>query len=114
MSHNATDPNTETKPYREGPVARAIEHRTARIPTDVWLWAAGGSIGLSLGLKLLGRGKDAMFVGQWVPTFLLLGIYNKIVKTHGSDEVEHQQMHERENRGGSYNPSTGAYSHVGD
>ena len=27
------------------------------------------------------------FVGQWAPTFLLLGIYNKIVKVAGSDRV---------------------------
>ena len=29
--------------------------------------------------------KDALFIGQWVAPFLLLGIYNKIVKTEGHD-----------------------------
>jgi hypothetical protein len=33
----------------------------------------------------MGRDKDALFVGQWAPTFLILGLYNKIVKTVGSD-----------------------------
>jgi hypothetical protein len=28
------------------------------------------------------------FVGQWVPTFLIFGLYNKLVKLHGSD-TEH-------------------------
>jgi hypothetical protein len=28
----------------------------------------------------MGRREDAMFVGQWAPTLLLLGLYNKIVK----------------------------------
>jgi hypothetical protein len=29
-----------------------------------------------------------MFVGHWVPTLLLLGVYNKLVKLHGSDPVQ--------------------------
>ena len=71
--------------HREGPVARAIEEQTAKAPSDTFLWAAVGSIALSLALKFGGRKHDALFVGQWVPTFLLLGIYNKMVKLHGSD-----------------------------
>jgi hypothetical protein len=43
------------------------------------------AIGISLILKLTGRRHDALFVGQWVPTLLLLGVYNKLVKQHGSD-----------------------------
>jgi hypothetical protein len=26
-----------------------------------------------------------VFVGQWAPTLLILGLYNKLVKQHGSD-----------------------------
>ena len=33
----------------------------------------------------MGRDKDALFVGQWAPTFLILGLYNKLVKVAGSD-----------------------------
>ena len=29
--------------------------------------------------------QKAHFVGQWAPTFLILGLYNKMVKLHGSD-----------------------------
>ena len=43
------------------------------------------SIGLSALLKLSGRDKDADFVGHWVPTILILGLYNKLVKVEGSD-----------------------------
>jgi hypothetical protein len=32
---------------------------------------------------------EALFVGQWVAPFLLLGIYNKMVKQHGSDAKSH-------------------------
>ncbi|MBC7745309.1 MAG: hypothetical protein H7096_09425 [Flavobacterium sp.] len=70
---------------REGPVARAIEDQTAKIPSDVFLWAAASAIGIALALKIMGRSKDALFVGQWPAPFLLLGIYNKLVKLQGHD-----------------------------
>lgn len=71
--------------HREGMVARAIEEQTAKLPSDTFLWLAFGSIAGSLALKFSGREKDALFVGQWAPTFLILGLYNKIVKVAGSD-----------------------------
>jgi len=71
--------------HTEGYVARMIEDQTARLPSDVFLWAACGSIVGSLALEMMGDEKKAMFVGQWAPTFLILGLYNKLVKLHGSD-----------------------------
>lgn len=69
----------------EGRVAKTIEKRTAQMPSDAFLWAAGGSICTSLVLRIMGYKQDALFVGQWAPTFLILGLYNKIVKTFGSE-----------------------------
>jgi hypothetical protein len=40
---------------------------------------------LSALLYLNGRKASANFVGHWVPTILMLGLYNKVVKLHGSD-----------------------------
>lgn len=71
--------------HEEGPVARGIEKRTAQLPSDVFLWAALSSIAGSLVLKMVGRHIDAAFVGQWAPTLLILGTYNKLVKQRGSD-----------------------------
>lgn len=76
--------------HREGILAKTIEEQTAKLPSDTFLWAAGGSIAVSLTLKLIGRDKDALFVGQWAPTFLILGLYNKLVKQLGSDRTENQ------------------------
>jgi hypothetical protein len=73
--------------HREGPVARSIEQQTARLPSDLFLWAAFGSIVGSLAFKVTGKDHAALFVGQWAPTFLLLGVYNKLVKLHGSEGV---------------------------
>lgn len=71
--------------HEEGVVAKTIEQQTARLPSDTFLWLAGGSIAASLTLKLMGKDHESMFVGQWAPTFLVLGLYNKIVKLMGSD-----------------------------
>ena len=81
---------TETTPeqHTEGRVARAIEQQTAKLPSDLFLWAAGASIVASAALKMAKRHRDSEFVGLWAPTFLLLGVYNKIVKVLGSDRME--------------------------
>jgi hypothetical protein len=71
--------------HSEGKVAEMIEEQTAKIPSDVYLWAALLSMGASLTLKCFGHQHTALFVGQWAAPFLLLGVYNKIVKTQGHD-----------------------------
>lgn len=69
----------------EGHMTKTLERQTARIPSTVYLLAAGASIVGSLVLQFMGRRERSLFVGQWAPTFLLLGIYNKQVKTQGHD-----------------------------
>ncbi len=71
--------------HSEGVIARTIEDQTARLPSDAFLWAALGSIGLSLALQCTGKQQMSNFVGHWAPTILILGLYNKIVKVQGSD-----------------------------
>jgi hypothetical protein len=71
--------------HREGPVARGIEQQTAKVPSDVFLWAALGSICGSLAFQVFGKKETANFIGHWAPTFLVLGLYNKLVKVAGSD-----------------------------
>jgi hypothetical protein len=34
---------------------------------------------------LFGQRNVANFVGQWVPTILIIGLYNKLVKLEGSE-----------------------------
>ncbi len=77
----------EAQKHSEGVVARALEDQTARLPSDVWLWAAGASVLGSLGLMAGGNRHGALFVGQWVAPFLLIGVYNKLVKVAGSDRA---------------------------
>lgn len=70
--------------HREGPVARAIERQTAKVPSDVYLWAAVGSMVGSAVMQAMGRRNMSLFIGQWAPTILIMGLYNKLVKVAGS------------------------------
>ncbi len=78
--------------HKEGKVAKAIEEQTAKLPSDVFLWAALGSMGISLALKFMAKNTDghkhehnSLFIGQWAAPLLLLGVYNKLVKLQGSE-----------------------------
>lgn len=77
----------ESVKHSEGQVARTIEEQTARMPSDLFLWAAVGAIGTSAVLEFSGSHEKSRFVGQWVAPFLLLGVYNKLVKVAGSDRI---------------------------
>lgn len=76
----------ENKNKSEGRGTKAIETQTAKIPSQVFLWSAIGSMVASAGLKIAGKKNTALFVGQWAAPFLLLGIYNKLVKLEGHDQ----------------------------
>jgi hypothetical protein len=86
METNSTETYSGPKPeHREGHIARSIEQQTAKLPSDLFLWAALGSIATSLIFKASGKDSEATFVGHWAPTILILGLYNKLVKLQGSD-----------------------------
>ena len=88
---------------REGRVARTmIEEQAVKLPSDAFLWGAGAAMLGSLAFQIFGprpgkarlfgkavesRAPLATFVGQWVPTLLLFGIYNKITKVAGGDRM---------------------------
>ncbi len=69
----------------EGEITKKIEEQTSKLPSTIFLGAALVSRGVSAAIKCIGNEKTALFVGQWAAPFLLLGIYNKIVKTEGHD-----------------------------
>jgi hypothetical protein len=77
------------KDQTEGKVAEKIEEQTAKLPSDTFLWASVGAMAVSATLKCFGKNSAALFVGQWAAPFLLLGIYNKIVKVEGHDKEDH-------------------------
>lgn len=69
----------------EGALTTMIEQQTAKMPSSFWLTLG---IGAMIGSWLMlagGRRNLANFVGQWVPTLLIIGLYNKLVKLEGHD-----------------------------
>lgn len=81
----SNDTGVTPRSRSEGMLAELIESQTSKLPSDLFLWAAGGSIVGSLLLQLAGNRERSLFVGQWAPVFLILGLYNKLVKVSGSD-----------------------------
>jgi hypothetical protein len=79
--------STDASAHSEGRLARTIEEQTARLPSDAFLWAAFGAMGVALALQLSGKKPASLFVGQWAAPLLLFGVYNKLVKVAGSDRV---------------------------
>jgi hypothetical protein len=90
MIMTTTESAVHERHEARGAFESPIEHQIERFPADRFIWAALGSIGLSLTLRMIDRRHDALFVGQWAPTFLLLGIFSKLVKTY---RTEHDINH---------------------
>lgn len=83
-----------SKSPREGKMTTAVEQYTSQLPSMTWLWLAAGSMALSAGLAAFREKKGvANFVGLWVPSLLLIGIYNKLVKLEGSDRRNPATLH---------------------
>ncbi|HEX5030106.1 MAG TPA: hypothetical protein VFX78_01450 [Candidatus Eisenbacteria bacterium] len=81
------------QPRTEGPVAKAIERQTSKIPSDVFLWAALGFVGVSAFRSIRSRRDSGeSFLSTLGPTLLMLGVYNKIVKLHGSDKYDEERQ----------------------
>lgn len=72
----------------EGRIAKTIEDQTSKLPSDAFLWMAVGAMTASATLQLMGNKQVSLFIGQWAPTFLIFGVYNKLVKQLGSDRTE--------------------------
>jgi hypothetical protein len=80
----------ERQQHSEGAVARTIEDQTAKLPSDTFLWMAVGAMATSATLQIMGQRHVSLFIGQWAPTFLIFGLYNKMVKQLGHDRAENR------------------------
>jgi hypothetical protein len=81
---------------REDEFTKQVERYTAAIPSSGYLAVAVAAMAASLMFQLVGRGKWGNFIAQWVPTWLIIGLYNKMVKLEGhdhSDRLDPGAMH---------------------
>ncbi|HZI05449.1 MAG TPA: hypothetical protein VEZ71_15565 [Archangium sp.] len=70
--------------HTEGSFTRLLEQQTAKIPSDFFLFASLCAMAFSLGAELVQRTRASRFVGMWVGPLLIMGVYNKMVKTFGA------------------------------
>lgn len=66
--------------HSEGALTRLMEQQAAKLPSDTFLIAAFGAIGLSFYYYIAGQKERSSLVGIWAPTLLTMGVYNKLVK----------------------------------
>jgi hypothetical protein len=76
---------TRTEGQREDSFTGAIEAKTSKVPSSAYLLAAVGCMVASATCKIMGEDHWSLFIGQWAPAILIMGVYNKQVKQHGSD-----------------------------
>jgi hypothetical protein len=85
MENLMSDYRVKAGDVSEDQITSLLESQTAKLPSSFFLGAAVASMAASLVLKAQNKDNLALFVGQWAAPFLILGIYNKMVKQHGSD-----------------------------
>jgi hypothetical protein len=89
---NAAANNQVSPNIQEDKITRAIENQTAKIPSVGYLTLAMGAMGVSAVLSLFFNKRPlANFFGLWVPSILIMGLYNKVVKIES--ELMRSQMH---------------------
>ncbi len=57
------------------------------VPGQVWYIAGVASIVASAYCQLTDRKQMALFIGQWPPTFFVVGLYHKLVRPGSEDAV---------------------------
>ena len=64
----------------EDRATEAVERQTARVPSLAFMGLAVGAMAASAALVLMGKKQLGNFVGQWAPSILIMGLYNKLAK----------------------------------
>lgn len=67
---------------------KTVEEYTGTIPSSAYLGVAVAAMAASLVFQMAGQGKWGNFIAQWVPTWLIIGLYNKMVKLEGHDRYD--------------------------
>ena len=85
QAHNWAKSDYDVADTKEGQTTKQIESVTKKIPSGFFLSCAVTAMAASALLQLAGRKQTSQFIGQWAPTILILGLYNKLVKLEGAE-----------------------------
>jgi hypothetical protein len=87
MALSSTVETLARKPHSESNIQEKERQIAKQIPPALLLGLALGSMAVSAGIAIFGRHKEtANFVGLWAPSFLLIGIYNKLSRLEETEE----------------------------
>ena len=78
--------------YHEDRVTETVEKGTSRIPSLAFMGFAVTAMAASAALMLTGRKQIGNFVGQWAPTILIMGLYNKVAKEIAAPRREGRRL----------------------
>ena len=79
---------TEQPPPGEDKFTKSVKQSSAAMPSSAYLGVAAGAMMLSLICQLTGRSKWGNFISQWVPVWLVIGVYNKLTKFEDHDPTD--------------------------
>jgi hypothetical protein len=83
-----TEASTYGNNRTEDRFTKTVEEYTGAVPSSAYLGIAVAAMAAALALQMAGRGKWGNFIAQWVPTWLIIGLYNKMVKLEGHDRYD--------------------------
>jgi len=83
-----TETSTHGNNRTEDRFTKTVEEYTGAVPSSAYLGIAVAAMAAALALQMAGRGKWGNFIAQWVPTWLIIGLYNKMVKLEGHDRYD--------------------------
>lgn len=66
--------------HTEGKTTSKVEQQTSKVPSLAFFGLAVSAMAASAALVLAGRKQLGNFIGQWAPSILVMGLYNKVVK----------------------------------
>jgi hypothetical protein len=59
---------------------RVVEEQVRRVPASLLVGMALGSMALSAAFAIAGKHKVATFIGQWVPSLLILATFDRLLQ----------------------------------
>jgi hypothetical protein len=79
---------TEMTQPGESRLTKSVGQYAASVPSFVFLGVAAGAMVLSLACQFAGRGRAGRLIAQFASAWLIIGIYNKLVKLEADDRTK--------------------------
>lgn len=70
--------------HAESAFTRMMENQAAKVPSNIFLFLAMACLAASIALEVAGKRRLGQVVAHWPSILLIMGVYNKLVKTFGA------------------------------